>query len=127
MVTVPFGTFSKAFVSTLAFFFVAPNSAQVSVTPRANRQPISGSSIPPEATLRVEVRLAMIPVQVTNRWGTAVRGLNREDFQLFEDGIEQKITHFSQEDSPISVGFLLDSSSSMKDKCGKLSRPAVNF
>jgi VWFA-related protein len=45
-----------------------------------------------------------------------VRGLNREDFQLFEDGIEQKITHFSQEDSPISVGFLLDSSSSMKDK-----------
>src|SRR5215471_9654664 len=116
MVTVPFGTFSKAFVSTLAFFFVAANSAQVSLTPRANRQPISGSSIPPVATLRVEVRLVMIPVQVTNRWGTAVRGLNRKDFQLFEDGIEQKITHFSQEDSPISVGFLLDSSSSMKDK-----------
>jgi len=116
MVTVSFGTFSKAFLPALAVFIVAANSAQVSVTQRASRKPISDSASTPAATLRVDVRLVVIPVQATNRLGASVRGLNREDFQLFEDGIEQKITHFSQEDSPISVGFLLDSSSGMKDK-----------
>jgi VWFA-related protein len=58
----------------------------------------------------------MIPVRVNDGRGSSVRGLNREDFQLFEDGVEQRITHFSREDAPISVGFLLDSSSSMRDK-----------
>jgi len=115
MVPVPPGTSGKAFVFALPLFFVAANSAQVSVTTSTTRKPIPGSSSTP-ATLRVDVPLVMIPVQVNSALGSSVRGLRREDFQLFEDGEEQKITHFGQEDAPISVGFLLDSSGSMKDK-----------
>jgi VWFA-related protein len=70
----------------------------------------------PQGTLRVDVPLVMVPVQVINGRGSFVRGLNLEDFQLFEDGTEQRITHFSREDAPVSVGFLLDSSSSMRNK-----------
>jgi hypothetical protein len=47
---------------------------------------------------------------------TSIRGLNREDFQLFEDGMEQRIKHSSREDAAISVASLLDASSSMRDK-----------
>src|SRR6516164_9215325 len=100
MVTVRFRAVGKAFVSALALLFVAASSAQ----------------IPPPGTLRVDVPLVMIPVQVHDGRGSSVHGLTREDFQLFEDGTEQRITHFSREDAPISVGFLLDSSSSMRNK-----------
>jgi Ca-activated chloride channel family protein len=73
----------------------------------------------PIVRLRMDVQLAMIPVHVTSAAGGPVMGLNRGNFRLFEDGVEQKITYFVNEDSPLSVGFLLDTSQSMKDKIQK--------
>ena len=107
---------AKALMSTLALLSVAASSAQGPVSPAAVRQPVTAPSTTPTGILRVDVPLVMIPVQVSDERGASVRGLNREDFQLFEDGTEQRITHFSLEDAPLSVGFLLDSSSSMKNK-----------
>src|SRR5580658_1326223 len=66
--------------------------------------------------LRMDVQLALIPVHVTGAAGGPVMGLNRGNFRVFEDGVEQKITYFINEDSPLSVGFVLDTSQSMKDK-----------
>ena len=108
MVTVQVRTAGRAFVSAFALFFVAANSAQVPIAPPTSRKPATGPTTTPPGALRVDVPLVMIPVQVNDGRGCSVRGLNREDFQLFEDGIEQRIAHFSREDAPISVGFLLD-------------------
>jgi len=74
--------------------------------------------------IRAETTLVQIPVTVTDLSGKTVLGLNASSFQLFEDGVEQKITHFTNEDTPVSVGLVFDASASMKNKIHK-SREAV--
>ncbi len=52
-----------------------------------------------ENTIRVDVRQVLVPVVVTDREGHRVTGLTQADFKVFEDGVEQKITAFSVEQS----------------------------
>ncbi len=81
----------------------------------------------PEAILRVDSSLVLIPAHVTTAEGTSVTDLTEDRFQLFEDGVEQKITHFSRDDAPISIGLLLDTSGSMENKMRKSSVAASRF
>jgi len=64
-------------------------------------------------TIVVDTTLVVIPVTVTDPMNRFVLGLEKKDFSIFEDGVEQKITHFSGEDAPLSVGILFDTSGSM--------------
>jgi len=80
---------------------------------------------PENGVLRVESTLVLIPVTVTDMIGKPMLGLDIEAFQLFEDGVEQRITHFANEDTPASVGILFDASGSMERKIQK-SREAVS-
>ena len=66
--------------------------------------------------LRVETTLVQIPVAVTDSVNRFVLGLQKEDFHLLEDGVEQKVAHFSGEDAPLSVGLVFDESGSMDEK-----------
>lgn len=67
--------------------------------------------------LRVDVRLVNVVATVTDAGGRHVQGLTAEDFTVFEDGVPQKISHFTQDrDVPVSVGILLDTSGSMQEK-----------
>jgi Ca-activated chloride channel homolog len=54
-----------------------------------------------------------LSVKVTNKEGN-VRGLSQENFQITVDKVSAKIVQFSNEDSPASVGILLDASASMR-------------
>jgi Ca-activated chloride channel family protein len=47
-----------------------------------------------------------------------VSGLKEEEFSLFEDRLEQELTGFAQTDVPSSIGIVLDSSGSMRNKMG---------
>jgi VWFA-related protein len=53
-----------------------------------------------------------------------VLGLDKQNFRLLEDSVEQNIAHFSNEDAPLSVGLLLDTSGSIGGKLDT-SRKAV--
>jgi VWFA-related protein len=66
----------------------------------------------------------LIPVTVTDGMNRFVTGLDKDHFRLYEDKVEQIITHFAAEDAPISVGLVFDCSGSMGDKLKK-SREAV--
>jgi VWFA-related protein len=66
--------------------------------------------------LRVDTTLVQIPVAVTDALNRFVLGLQKEDFHLQEDGVEQTVAHFSGEDAPLSVGLLFDESGSMDYK-----------
>ena len=70
----------------------------------------------PAPTLRVYTTLVLIPVSVTDAQNRFVLGLQKDDFQLFEDGVKQEIAHFSNEDVPLSVGLVFDESGSMNYK-----------
>jgi VWFA-related protein len=70
----------------------------------------------PEYKVRVDTSLVLIPVTVTDAANRFVLGLGKDDFHLSEDGVEQKIAHFSGEDAPLSVGLVFDESGSMDYK-----------
>jgi Ca-activated chloride channel family protein len=77
-----------------------------------------------DVRIHVDTTLVVVPVTVTDAMNRFVLGLDQPDFRVFEDGAEQKITHFSGEDAPLSVGLLIDTSGSMGMKLD-VSRDAV--
>ena len=69
------------------------------------------------AQVRVDVRLVNVVATVTDSRGRSISNLTADDFILEEDGKPQQITHFSQDQNvPVSVGILLDTSGSMDRK-----------
>ena len=68
------------------------------------------------ATFRVPSDLVLVPVTVTDRLNRPQTDLRPEDFIVYESQKAQKIQYFSSEDSPISVGLLVDISQSMTKK-----------
>jgi Ca-activated chloride channel family protein len=74
------------------------------------------------------VRLVNVVATVTDSNGRYVEGLKASDFSLEEDGVPQQISHFSQSnDLPVSVGIVLDSSTSMERKIGTATRAVDRF
>jgi len=66
-------------------------------------------------------------VSVTDPLGRLVTGLERENFRVFEDGVEQEVVDFSSQDVPVSIGVIFDMSGSMADKIDKSRQAAVQF
>jgi len=102
--------------STVAPAFQAGPHPEIDIIPRraAEIRPIDSQV--PEVNLRADMSMVLVPVQAATREGAPILGLKREDFRIFEDGAAQDITYFAQDDAPISIGLLFDSSGSMKDK-----------
>jgi Ca-activated chloride channel family protein len=105
---------------------VAQSNSQepvVSITPHP-RSHAGNAETGPEANIRVDTTLVPIPVAVTDPLCRFVTGLEKDDFRLYEDKVEQEITQFSSEDVPISLGIVFDTSGSMGAKLS-WSRQAV--
>jgi len=81
----------------------------------------------PEVHLRVDTSLVLVPVHATSKTGTSITDLTEENFQVFEDGVEQKVAYFSKQDAPLSVGLVFDSSGSMTHKIRKSAEAAAAF
>jgi VWFA-related protein len=74
---------------------------------------------------RTAVELVNVTATVTDRNGHFVSGLRREDFRVFEDGQPQDITHFSADRVPVSLGIVVDTSSSMSGEKMQAARRAL--
>jgi len=91
----------------------------------ANAQDNAATSEAPQV-LRVNVRLVMVDAQVLSRkTGRAVSSLRAEDFQVYEDGVQQPITSFSQDELPLSVVFLFDLTDSVRPVLKSLASGAL--
>jgi VWFA-related protein len=67
-----------------------------------------------EQPLKLSTQLVVADVQVLNKkTGVPVRGLTERDFLVYEDGVKQSLTHFSQDSLPLSIVLLLDVSGSV--------------
>lgn len=91
------------------------------VGPRADNKGSADRSTP---HISVDADLVLIPVMVTDHHDRLITGLEKEHFKLFEDKVEQSITHFAAEDAPVSIALVFDCSGSMGPKLAK-SRAAV--
>ena len=68
------------------------------------------------ANLRLDVKVILVPVTVADAADHPITTLSRDRFRVLEDGVEQTITSFSQEDGPVSLGIVFDTSGSMKNR-----------
>ena len=69
------------------------------------------------------VNEVIVPVTATDSKGKFISDLVQSDFHIFDEGREQKIDYFSHEQSqPIVIGFLIDTSNSMKESSGNATR-----
>jgi len=82
----------------------------------------SGSAVPKDETpaqeptrVRVRVEVVNVPVTVVDKHGRPVIDLNKEDFEVYEDGVLQNIRYFSREiRPPLRIGLILDTSNSAR-------------
>jgi len=63
--------------------------------------------------INLDVKLVLVTVTVTDKHNRFVQGLKKENFQVWEDRIEQSPIHFSSETTPVTLGIILDKSGSM--------------
>ena len=77
--------------------------------------------------IRKDVNLVLVNVTVTDPYGRLVTGLDQENFRVYENGKEQEIMRFAEDDVPIAIGMIFDVSGSMSDKIAKSRMAAVQF
>ena len=84
----------------------------------AGSDPTHQEESPPSATrshIRVRVEVVNVPVTVLNKRGGLVIDLTKDDFQVFEDGVQQSIRYFNRETQiPLRIGLVLDTSNSAR-------------
>jgi VWFA-related protein len=100
--------------------------SNVTIIPRSrDKSPEPGETvIDRQSNIRVDTTLVPIPGKVTEPLGRFVTALEKENFKLIENGVEQEISQFSSEDAPLTVGVVFDTSGSMGAKLNR-SREAV--
>lgn len=91
--------------------------------------PVLGQTAPSQTqpNFRADSNLVVIPVSVTDKMNRFVLGLGKDEFHLVDDGVEQKIAHFSGEDIPLSIGLAFDISGSMDYKMAASRDAAILF
>jgi Ca-activated chloride channel homolog len=102
--------------------YLAAHAGQQSSTPPSRPQPgapqAGAPNDPPlndaQARITVNSRLVVVPVTVKGRDGEMVPDLERSDFRVFEDNVEQNIDVFTAEAFPLSMVILIDND--LKDK-----------
>src|SRR5215510_7154174 len=75
---------------------------------------------------RARIDVVEVTVSVTDGSGRLITGLTKDDFQVYEDGVEQTVTQFTDQRVPVSVGVLLDASDSMRGQPVVDARSAVD-
>ena len=100
-------------------------SAQVTIEPRA--KPPAKSDTLPTADIRVQTNLVLVPVTVNDLLNRPVSGLEKENFRVFENKVEQTITQFAMDDEPVAVGLIFDTSGSMGEKLRRSRMAAKEF
>jgi Ca-activated chloride channel family protein len=86
----------------LFFFFVA---SLASIPVQAQEQD--------QVPIRVDVSLVMLDATVKNKAGQIMGDLKKEDFEVREDGVLQKIALFSRDELPLNVALVVDLSDSI--------------
>jgi Ca-activated chloride channel homolog len=94
--------------------------------PPATEEELAGEEDPTDV-VAVETRLVTIPIRVLDRKGRFVGGLQKSNFKVLEDNIEQEIAHFSNEAEAFTVALVLDMSYSAKFKLDDIQRAAIAF
>jgi len=80
-----------------------------------------------DEVVRVETNLVTMPVSVVDRDGRFIAGLQQKDFQIFENGVEQKVGYFQSVEQPFTVILMIDVSLSTAFQINEIQEGAISF
>lgn len=105
---------------------------QAPVSPSTQPQAPQTQSAQPQGgqdpyKIQSQVSLVVLHASVLNDRSVFVPGLKEDNFRVFEDKVEQKLSVFKQEDVPVSFGLVVDNSGSMRDKRPQVNAAALTF
>jgi VWFA-related protein len=86
--------------------------------------------VPAQQVFRASANVVTLPVTVTSRGDALVPGLQRDQFEVLEDGRRQTLTYFAagaSPDVPLHLGLLLDTSGSMQRDLSTATSAAIKF
>jgi VWFA-related protein len=108
--------------------FPSPSTTNPGSSRRSKEKPDPDSE-PPEGVdvVRIDTTLVTVPISVRDRNGRFVPDLEKEDFRIYEDGVEQEIAYFRPTETPFTVVLMLDTSASTWSKLGQIKDAAKSF
>jgi Ca-activated chloride channel homolog len=114
-------------LSLMLIAFSAPTRAQSksptpTPTPKQEEQEID-----PDDVISVNTTEVLLPVTVRDGAGILVGNLTRQDFRVFEDGIEQPLSDLSLRQVPVDVALIVDASSSVAGNLDDFRAAAEGF
>lgn len=77
--------------------------------------------------IKIETALVAVPIKVTDRQNKNIVGLKKQNFRLYEDGVEQNIENLEDADAPFTIALLLDVSDSTTEKLNEIKSAAIAF
>lgn len=77
--------------------------------------------------IKVNTTLVTLPVSVMDRDGRYIPNLRKEDFRLWEEGVEQDVAFFSAVDKPFSLVLMIDTSGSTRFRVDEIQDAAITF
>jgi Ca-activated chloride channel homolog len=81
----------------------------------------------PQDFLGASSELVVLPVVVTDKHGGFVTDLTKDAFTVYDNGRRMPIDVFSSDDTPVTVGLVIDASGSMRAKIGEVIAAAMSF
>lgn len=88
---------------------------------------LAGATGAAQQVFRGGVEVVSLAVTVTDKQGRYIGGLDRDAFEIFEDGVIQDLTYFSRDAQPIALTLLIDTSTSMEAKMRIAQEAAIGF
>ena len=102
-----------------------PNNRQPE--PQTEQAPSGPEEVDAGDIIRVNTTLVTIPVSVMDRDGRYIPNLQKEDFRIWEDNVEQDVAFFASVDKPFSVVLMLDTSPSTQFRLEEIQDAAISF
>jgi VWFA-related protein len=100
-----------------------PNEQQ----PKSSPTPPGPEELGEGDILRVDTTLVSIPVSVMDRDGKFIPNLRKEDFRIWENGVEQQVAYFASTEKPFTVALVIDTSGSTKYRLDEIQNAAIAF
>src|SRR3569832_2168829 len=94
---------------------------------QAEQAPAGPEEVDAGDVIKVNTTLVTIPVSVMDRDGRYVPNLQKEEFRIWEDGVEQEVAFFQSVDKPFSVVLMLDTSPSTQFRLEDIQDAAISF
>ncbi len=115
-------------LSFSAFGQTPPNTSEIKQPPvQTKEKPEEFIEESDEAPIKVSTVLLNIPVIASDREGRNISGLTKEDFVITQNGEKKQIECFSDENAPINVAIIVDTSGSTTPIMGNIKKAARTF